>query len=143
MPKAMYQGQCQCGAVKVSVEAGAVAVRQCWCRQCQQVAGGGATHNALFPTDACTITGDLATSSYVAASGNTLTRSFCPACGTPVMAKSSARPHFTVVRLGMLDQPNDLRPQMVIWTDDAPDWAVIDPTLEQHPRQPPAPPPAS
>jgi len=42
----------------------------------------------------------------------------------------------------MFDQPHGMKPAMVIWTDDAPAWAVIDPALECYPQQPP-PPPAS
>jgi hypothetical protein len=73
------------------------------------------------------------------ASGNTLTTGFCPGCGSHVDARSSARPQFRTVRLGVIDLPHDLRPGMVIWTDEAPPWAVIDPALVRYPRQPPAP----
>jgi hypothetical protein len=44
-----------------------------------------------------------------------------------------------VIRLGLLDADHGLEPAMAIWTDDAPDWAVIDPALERHERQPPTP----
>lgn len=137
-----YTGRCTCGQVSVSIEVEPVAVRQCWCRQCQQAAGGGPTHNAMFPTDAITLTGRLAERSYTAASGNTVTHAFCPDCGNPVLGRSSARPHLRVIRMGLLDVGNGLRPTMAIWTDDAPDWAVIDPTLEQHAKQPPPPVPS-
>jgi hypothetical protein len=136
-----YTGRCACGQVTLAIAGEPATTRQCWCRQCQQAAGGGPTHNALFRTEDMTITGTLATRSYVAASGNTVTQSFCPSCGTPVMGQSAARPQFRALRLGMLDEPHGLKPQMAIWTDDAPAWAVIDPALEQFPRQPP--PPAS
>lgn len=95
----------------------------------------------MFATSDVAISGELATHDYVAASGNTLTHSFCPKCGTQVMAQSSARPQFRTMRMGFLDEGHGLKPQMVIWTDEAPAWAVIDPALEQFPRQPPAPPP--
>jgi hypothetical protein len=135
-----YRGSCACGAVTATISAEPVVVRQCWCRQCQQVAGGGPTHNVLFPTDAVTMSGPTAQHAYMAASGNTLTHEFCAECGTPVLARSSARPHFRVFRLGFLDAGHGLSPSVAIWTDDAPDWAVIDPRLEQV-RQQPAPPP--
>jgi hypothetical protein len=134
-----YTGRCACGAVTATVAGDAVQVRQCWCRQCQQIAGGSPTINAIFATDGVAIEGALATASYVAASGNTLTQSFCGTCGTPVMAQSSARPEFRTLRLGFLDAP-DLAPQVAIWTEDAPPWAVIDRALEAFPRQPPPPP---
>ena len=135
-----YSGGCACGQVTLRIVAEPMAVRQCWCRQCQRIAAGGPTHNAMFRTEDVTLDGELATHCYVAASGNTISQSFCAACGTPVMGQSSARPQFRVIRLGALDQPHDLRPQMAIWLDDAPAWAVIDPSLEQFPRQPPPPP---
>jgi len=134
-----YTGRCACGAVTATITGEAVATRQCWCRQCQQIAAGSPTTNAMFATDAIVLEGELATTSYTAASGNTLTQSFCGKCGTHVMGQSSARPQFRTIRLGFLDAPHDLAPEVAIWTDDAPAWAVIDPALERFPRQPPPP----
>ena len=136
-----YTGRCACGAVSATIEADPVVVRQCWCRQCQQLAGGAASTNVMFPTSAVTLTGELSSHSYVAASGNTIYHGFCGECGTPVWGHSDARPHFRAFRVGFLDAGHGLRPDMAIWLDDAPDWAVIDPALEQFPRQPPTPSP--
>jgi hypothetical protein len=93
----------------------------------------------MFRTGEARIDGTMQTRSYVADSGNTVTQWFCPACGTPIYAQSAARTHLRTVRIGVLDQPHGLRPRMVIWTEQAPAWAVIDPALERHARQPPAP----
>lgn len=114
-------------------------MRQCWCRQCQTAAAGGPTNNAIFATDAVALAGPIATWSYVAASGNTLTQSFCGACGSPIMGQSSARPEYRTLRLGFLVPPHGLEPQVAIWTSEAPAWAVIDPSLEQYGEQPPPP----
>lgn len=91
----------------------------------------------MFPTASILVEGDLALDSYTAVSGNMLSRGFCANCGTHILAMSSARPQYRVVRLGAIDEPHGLRPSMVIWTDDAPAWAIIDPTLDHHARQPP------
>ena len=108
-----YTGRCACGAVTAEIAADApIAVRQCWCRQCQQLAGGSHSTNAMFLTTDVTITGTLAAHAYTAASGNTLTQSFCPACGTPVMAQVSARPQFRTMRVGFIAPPHDLTPQL-------------------------------
>ena len=48
--------------------------------------------------------------------------------------------HMRSLRIGFLDEGHGLRPTVAIWLDDAPDWAVIDPAMEQFARQPPAPP---
>lgn len=136
-----FTGRCACGAVTLKIAGSPIGTRQCWCRQCQQIAAGGATHNAIFRAEDVALSGPLAHAGWPAASGNTLTFHFCPSCGTQVYAQSSARPHLMTVRLGMIDEPHGLRPDVVIWTDDAPAWAQIDPALEQWPRQPPPPPP--
>ncbi len=137
-----YTGRCACGAVTLEIEGKPVATRQCWCRQCQQIAAGGPTQNAIFKNDNVKITGQLASNTWTAASGNTLTFNFCPACGTQIYAQSSARMYLTTVRFGVIDEPHGLKPDVIIWTEDAPAWAQIDPSLESWPQQPPAPQPA-
>jgi hypothetical protein len=56
-----------------------------------------------------------------------------------VIGKSSGRPAFNVVRLGVLDEGHGIKPAAAIWTAEAPPWAMIDPALERHEHQPPAP----
>lgn len=139
MSNGFRTGRCSCGAVTARISGEPAAVRQCWCRQCQQAAAGGPTHNAMFNTADVALQGELATHAYPAASGNTLTHYFCAKCGTQVYAQSSARPQFRTVRLGFLEPGHGLRPQMAIWLDDAPDWAVVDPEIEHFAQQPPIP----
>lgn len=135
-----YTGGCACGAVRLEISAKPLIARQCWCGQCQKLAGGGPMHNAFFPTGALVVTGEITTAIYVANSGNRMTFSFCPRCGTQLFAGAEARPHLRAVRFGAIDTPNDLRPAMAIWTQSAPEWAVIDPALDQYATQPPPPP---
>ena len=135
-------GRCNCGAVSASFAARPLQTRQCWCRQCQKAAAGGPTHNAIFNTGDVTLTGEVGSWSYLAPSGNTLTLTFCRDCGTPVYAQSSARPQFMTFRLGFLDEPHGLAPEMAIWTEEKPDWALLDPALPSWPQQPPPPRPS-
>ncbi|MEJ2458989.1 MAG: GFA family protein, partial [Novosphingobium sp.] len=129
-------------AVTATISAEPIAVRQCWCRQCQKIAAGGPTTNALFPTEAIATEGDLNWFRYQAESGNTVEQGCCASCGTPVIGRSSGRKNACVIRLGFIEPPHDLKPAAAIWLDDAPEWAMIDPALDQLPRQAPTPPPA-
>lgn len=138
---APYTGRCGCGSVTATISGEPVGVRQCWCRQCQQIAAGGPTNNAMFLTADVEMAGALGQHSGPAASGNTLHQFFCPGCGAAVYGQSSARPHLMSLRLGFLDAGHGLRPSAAIWLDDAPDWAQIDPAMERFERQPPAPQP--
>jgi len=137
-----YTGRCNCGAITATITAEPLWVRQCWCRQCQKIAAGAATTNALFPVAAIELQGELAWATYQAASGNTVEHGFCAKCGTQVTGRNSARPEANVVRVGFIEQPNDLAPSIAIWLDEAPRWATIDPALETFAGQPPHPAPA-
>ena len=74
---APYTARCACGAVTATVRGEPLGVRQCWCRQCQQIAAGGPTNNAMFLAADVELTGELGCHSGPAASGNTLHQYFC------------------------------------------------------------------
>lgn len=135
-------GRCLCGSVSFKLTAEPVATRICWCRDCQHLAANG-TVNLMVPADALSVSGTLAEHAKTADSGNTVTRMFCPQCGTHVMARSSARPQFRVLRAGNLDDPSSIQPTANIWAASAPAWACLDDTLERVDRGPQPPPPAA
>ena len=57
--------------------------------------------------------------------------------GTPVLSASEARPDRVIVRAGVLEDRDDLRPALVIWTREAPAWACLDPDVPGSEAQPP------
>ncbi|HEY1491938.1 MAG TPA: GFA family protein, partial [Steroidobacteraceae bacterium] len=83
--------------------------------------------------------GELAEYASLADSGNRMRRRFCPRCGTSMLANSEARPQFTGVRVGTLDDPSRIKPEATIWTSAAPQWAVFDAALPHFEGQPPPP----
>ncbi len=131
------EGRCLCGAVRLTAAGEPVAVRSCWCRACQYIAAGGATTNAFFRTEDVQIDGEICWFESIADSGNTLSRGFCPACGTPLLVQSHARRHLIAIRVGALDSPEAVAPTAIIWTECAPLWACLDPALPHVERQPP------
>ena len=130
-------GGCLCKSVRFSAAAAPLAARVCWCRVCQYLGAGNGAMSVCFHSDAVTVQGDVKWFESIADSGSRMSRGFCPACGTQLFSKAEARPHLTFIRAGALDDPNLMKPQMTIWTDSAPDWACIDPTLPKVPGQPP------
>ena len=128
-------GQCLCGAVNFTLAADPLVVRVCWCRDCQHLAANG-TVNMLVPASALTYSGTVSEHTKTAHSGNQITRQFCTGCGTHLFAKSDARPQFRVVRVGNLDDPSSIQPDMNIWASSAPRWACLDTALERVDNQP-------
>jgi hypothetical protein len=136
-------GRCFCGAMRFRFDHAPLAVRSCWCRDCQYLACGNASVNAFFRRAGLSMEGAPAVYVSRAASGTTMRRSFCPHCGTHLFSEAEARPETVVVRVGTLDDREVGRPASIIWTGSAPGWAELDPAVphcEGQPAIPPVPP---
>jgi hypothetical protein len=130
-------GQCLCGQASVAIDATPIGARMCWCRDCQRIASGSATVNVLFPDEVVTFAGDIATIVRTADSGNTVERGFCPKCGSQIYSRTLDPKGAPIrIRAGVLDDPELMAPQSIIWTSSAPSWAVLDAALPHHPKGP-------
>lgn len=128
-------GRCLCGAVSYKLTTEPLITRVCWCRDCQHQSANG-TVNVVVPTEGLTVFGKLTEYRKPGASGNEVIRQFCPVCGTHLVAMSSVRPQFRVIRAGTLDDPSSVRPVLNMWASSAPVWACLDAELERVEHQP-------
>src|SRR5574340_3792 len=112
----LVTGRCFCGAVRFQFDQPPLTVRACWCRDCQYLAAGNASVNAIFKADSFKVTGEVAEYVSTADSGSVMRRRFCPKCGTPLFSLSSRRPDVMVVRVGALDDREVGGPSGFIWT---------------------------
>jgi hypothetical protein len=131
-------GRCLCGAVTYRLAADPLVARLCWCHDCQHLSGNG-TVNMIVPSEALTVSGTTNEFASAADSGNMIRRRFCPGCGAHLFANADARPQFTVVRVGTLDEPSSVKPSINMWAGSAPSWACLDPQLQRVEGQPPPP----
>jgi len=129
-------GRCLCGAVEFRLSEAPLALRACWCRDCQYLSSGNASMNAIFRSAACEIIGKVGEYVTTADSGNIMRRRFCPKCGTPLFSHASDRPDLMVVRIGALDDREVGGPAFYIWTGSAPSWGHVDPRLPNCAGQP-------
>ncbi|HMC15677.1 MAG TPA: GFA family protein [Albitalea sp.] len=130
----MSTGGCACGSVRYEIEAPPVFSMHCQCRQCQRVTGAG--HASMFgvPSAAVSLRGALANFELRADSGNAVTSSFCPACGSPIMKRSAGLPDMLFFHAASLDDPSCFAPSMVVWSGSAQPWDVVDAALERKAR---------
>jgi hypothetical protein len=133
------EGGCFCGAVRYRIDAPVRGVRACYCRKCQYMGAGGPNYVAMAAKAAFQITrGEPRRHSAPADSGNDVARLFCGDCGTYLWSDSPAYDVYPV-RVGTLDDPSGMIPQVQIWTEAAQPWHHIDPDIPAHPRgAPPA-----
>jgi hypothetical protein len=132
-----YKGGCACGAIRYEIADEPVVMNDCQCLDCQHVSGTGHGSYLTFPRRAAvTLTGTATHWDIVADSGNTKTRGFCPACGSPVYLTFAAMPEVFTVHAASLDDPGRYRPQMVTYAVRGHAWDQVDPALPKFDKMP-------
>ena len=137
---AIHKGGCLCGAVRYEITAEPMFSGFCQCRDCQRLTGNGHAGGMAFPESAVKIAGKLTYYDSRADSGATVSRGFCPKCGSRLVGKGSGMPGLMMVFPGGLDDPGTFKPQMVVFASRAQAWDHLDPTLARFPEMPPPPP---
>lgn len=115
-------GQCLCGAVRYKIKGAPVRMALCHCKDCQRETGTGHAANAIFSEADVERSGETKSYAVTADSGNTLTRHFCPTCGSFLFAFNSGRPGMIVVTAGTMDDSSWFAPQTIIYTKRRNKW---------------------
>jgi hypothetical protein len=109
----------------------------CHCRDCQRATGSAFAAALLFPAGAVAISGQPRYYDSIGDSGSTVSRGFCPTCGSRLFGISGSTLGFISVMAGSLDDPSHYRPQADIYTASAQRWDAMDPDLPKFPKLPP------
>jgi hypothetical protein len=90
----------------------------------------------MFATADVTVEGQPSEYRLIADSGNTVTRRFCGACGSPLWGANSAMPGFMTISAGVFDEPGTLTPQVAIFARTRQHWDVMDGAVRSFAVQP-------
>jgi hypothetical protein len=118
-------GACHCGTIKIEGEADPEKTTICHCTDCQT--GTGSAFRVSIPVagDKFSMSGEpaiyLKTTSE---SGNPRAQAFCPKCGSPIYSTSpgEGKQASYMVRVGILDQRDQLVPKKQNWFRSARPW---------------------
>ncbi len=130
-------GGCSCGKVRYESQENEASGAICHCNNCRKSSGTGHVANAFLPDDTFSVSGDLKTSCYTADSGSTVTRSFCPECGSSIVSRSPNFPGVVVVRVSSFDDPNKFNPGMVVYAKQQASWDTQQPDIPHFDEMPP------
>jgi len=131
------KGSCACGAVHYECSADPIFTANCHCRDCQRAGGAGFASVLGVPKDAVKITGQVKYFYVKGDSGKTISRGFCPNCGSRLFSLLDAAPALMGIAAGSLDDPASYKPGMNIYTASAQPWTHMDPALPKFPKMPP------
>jgi hypothetical protein len=109
------------------------------CRECQRASGTAFAAILRVPAAAFTVTkGAPKFYTVTGNSGNTISRGFCPECGSPLFSRLSGMADIVGVRVGSLDDPSRYHPVMDIFVASAQPWDHMNPELPKFPGYPKA-----
>lgn len=120
------EGGCACGAVRYRLETEPMFVHCCHCLDCQRQTGSAFVVNALIETDRIEmLAGEPVPVAMPTGSGRPHDVYRCPACRTAVWSDYGRRPALRFVRVGTLDDPRALAPDVHIFTRSKQPWVGL------------------
>jgi hypothetical protein len=120
------EGGCACGAVRYRLGAAPMFVHCCHCRDYQRQTGSAFVINALIETDRITLlSGEPEPVAVPTDSGRPHHIHRCPTCRTALWSDYGGRPALRFVRVGTLDDPAALAPDVHIFTRSKLPWVQL------------------
>jgi len=129
-------GGCDCRAVRYRMTTKPLWVNSCHCRWCQRETGASFALNALIETDRVEVlqgTPDVVMTPSNSGKGQKIVR--CPTCRIALWSHyAGAGDVIAFVRVGTLDEPDHLPPNVFIYTSTKQPWVVLPPDIPSVPE---------
>ncbi len=125
----MLAGGCTCRAVRYRMTSAPIIVHCCHCRWCQRETGASFALNAVIEADRVVVdSGALELVLTPSASGKGQKIRRCPTCKVAVWSHyAGGGDSFSFIRVGTLDEPDRLPPDVHIFTASKQPWVVLPP----------------
>ena len=130
------EGGCACRAVRYRLLSPPLIVHACHCTECQRLTGAAFALNALIESDRLeTLAGEPRTVPVTGTSGKPQTVLRCPVCAVALWSHyPGAGARLAFVRVGTLDQPARLPPDIHIFTSTKLPWLELPPGARAVPQ---------
>ena len=129
-------GGCTCRAVRYRMTSAPLFVHCCHCRWCQRETGASFALNAMIEADRVIVqTGEPGIVNTPSASGKGQKITRCPTCRVALWSNyAGAGDAVRFVRVGTLDDPDRLPPDIHIFTASKQPWVVLPPGMPAVPE---------
>ncbi len=131
-----YDAGCTCKFVRFRMTGSPLFVHCCHCYWCQRESGSAFALNAIIEADRVELLkGDVEAVATPSASGRGQKISRCPACRIALWSNySGAGDAIRFVRIGTLDEPGRLSPDIHIFTASKQPWVALSPDIPAVPE---------
>ena len=118
-------GHCACGAIRYQLLAKPMFVHCCHCDDCQRLTGSAFVLNAIIENRAIKLVRGRPVAVPVPREYSTHDVYRCPKCQTALWSDYGRRPNLRFVRIGTLDNPRALKPDVHIYTRYKVKWLKL------------------
>ena len=133
----ILSGKCLCNKVSYSCNSEPTAIfGYCHCKDCRKATGSVFGTNLFFSENNVEINGKLSSFKHISDTGSTMTKFFCPCCGSLNVWKKWLKKNVISIRAGTVDQINKIKPTINIFMDSKVPSTSIDKKLKQTNRMP-------
>ena len=132
MPEATtFEGRCSCGEVRFRMSSPPLIVHACHCTECQRLSGGAFAINALIEADRVEIlSGAPEPVPVIGTSGKPQSIFRCPRCRVALWSHyPGGGTKLSFIRVGTLDEPSRLTPDIHIYTSTKLPWLALPPDV--------------
>ena len=129
-------GQCLCGDVTYAADGDIAMQANCHCTDCRQSSGSAFATLVFMSKDDVKITGDVKSFDHVVDSGGTLTKTFCPKCGSQLFTANKSRPNSIGIRAGTLNEHEEVKPQFNVYAGSKMECTHLDPDIPAFDKMP-------
>ena len=129
-------GNCLCGQVSFKADGDIKFAANCHCTDCQQVSGSPFATLVFFSEDDVQITGEVKSFEHKVDSGNILSKSFCPTCGSQMFGGNISRPGMIGLRAGSINEKDDIKPQCNVYASSKLPCTILDETIPAFEKMP-------
>ena len=123
------EGGCDCRHIRYSLATAPMIVHCCHCRWCQRESGAAFAINAMYESDRVVHLGnepEVVNTPSASGAGQKIAR--CPICRVAVWSHyAGSGPVIKFVRVGTLDSPDLMPPDVHIFTNFKQPWVIIPP----------------
>lgn len=130
------EGGCTCGSVRYRLASAPMFVHCCHCRWCQRGSGASFALNALIEADRVVLLQgrpDIVLTPSPSGRGQKIAR--CPQCHVAVWSHyAGSGDAISFVRVGTLDRPDGIAPDLHIFTESKQPWTIIPPAARSVPQ---------
>ncbi|TBV10369.1 GFA family protein [Stutzerimonas kirkiae] len=131
----MHRGSCLCGSITYRIEGDLGPVAFCHCSRCRKANGSAFLAAAQVAPEALNLHDrDGSLRSFESSPG--VLRYFCGTCASPLYSRRQGTPDILRLRIGTLDTPLPVKPQMQIFYADKAGWYDCASDIPTHDQRP-------